>query len=283
MEDLSGFFAENGYLVVRNKIDPEELVKLKAEFARLVEEVPMEELTTIFTSGENQIDEKEKSGDYFLESSDKIRFFLEEKAFDRQTKSLTVPKSLSVNKVGHALYEHNEVFKRFTQLPANVAVAQALGLRAPLVVQSMYITKQPHVGGEVTPHQDSSFIYTTPETCIAFWWPVEAATITNSCIWVIPGSHNVPLKTRMLRSEKKELTFEPALNTLTWPSDDQYIPVEVNAGDIVVLHGRIIHKSGENKSDHSRHAYTIHMTEADSAWDAKNWLQRDSPFPTLYK
>jgi ectoine hydroxylase-related dioxygenase (phytanoyl-CoA dioxygenase family) len=53
-------------------------------------------------------------------------------------------------------------------------------------------------------------------------------------------------------------------------------------GDIVVLHGRIIHKSGENKSDQSRHAYTIHITEADSVWDAKNWLQRESAFPTLY-
>jgi hypothetical protein len=50
----------------------------------------------------------------------------------------------------------------------------------------MYIAKQPHVGGEVTPHQDSTFIYTTPETCVAFWWPVEAATVANSCIWVIP-------------------------------------------------------------------------------------------------
>jgi hypothetical protein len=40
--------------------------KLKIEFSKLVDEVPTEELATIFTSGEEQLKKKEKNGEYFL-------------------------------------------------------------------------------------------------------------------------------------------------------------------------------------------------------------------------
>jgi phytanoyl-CoA hydroxylase len=279
MDNLASF-EKNGYLVVRNCIDPNELTKLKEEFLKLVEEVPIEELTTIFTSGDDQV--AEKSEDYFMGSSDKLRFFLEDKAYDKEKKMLTRPKNQSINKVGHAMFEINKVFKDFTQLPQHIELAKSLNLKNPLVVQSMYITKQPHVGGEVTPHQDSTFIYTEPESCVAFWWPIDGATIENSCIWVVPGSHKGPLKTRMLLQPNKELIFDPLNSALEWPADEEYIPVEVNAGDVVILHGRIIHKSSENKSERSRHAYTIHLTEQECTWDPQNWLQRNSPFPKLY-
>ena len=39
-------------------------------------------------------------------------------------------------------------------------VSRDLGLTTPLAVQSMYIFKQPRIGGEVTPHQDGAFLYT---------------------------------------------------------------------------------------------------------------------------
>lgn len=39
-------------------------------------------------------------------------------------------------------------------------VARDLGLKVPLAVQSMYIFKQPRIGGEVCPHQDGAFLYT---------------------------------------------------------------------------------------------------------------------------
>lgn len=48
-------------------------------------------------------------------------------------------------------------------------VSRDLGLSTPLAVQSMYIFKQPKIGGEVTPHQDGAFLYTvrTPYSCWA--------------------------------------------------------------------------------------------------------------------
>lgn len=53
----------------------------------------------------------------------------------------------------------------------------------------LWLLKQPGIGGEVVPHQDNSFLITEPPTCTGLWLALEDATITNGCIWAIPGSH----------------------------------------------------------------------------------------------
>ncbi len=54
----------------------------------------------------------------------------------------------------------------------------------------MYIFKQAYVGAEVTSHQDSTFLYTTPkQSCLGLWLALDDATLTNGCLWVRPKSH----------------------------------------------------------------------------------------------
>jgi Phytanoyl-CoA dioxygenase (PhyH) len=51
-----------------------------------------------------------------------------------------------------------------------------LGWIDPVVPQSMYIFKQPSIGGIVHSHQDSTFLYTTPyPTCLGLWLPFKMA------------------------------------------------------------------------------------------------------------
>ena len=85
---------------------------------------------------------------YFLASADRVRCFFEEEAFDADG-SLRQPKALSINKIGHALHDLDPVFDRFSRGPRLAALARDLGLAEPLLWQSMYIFKQPGIGGEV--------------------------------------------------------------------------------------------------------------------------------------
>ena len=39
----------------------------------------------------------------------------------------------------------------------------------------MFIPKSPQIGGLVRPHQDSTFIRSTPKPCIALWFALEDA------------------------------------------------------------------------------------------------------------
>ena len=67
----------------------------------------------------------------------------------------------------------------------------------------MYIFKQPRIGGEVLCHQDSTFLYTNPESTVGFWIALEDATINNGCLWVNPGGHKGPLRKLFVRHKDK--------------------------------------------------------------------------------
>ena len=80
-------------------------------------------------------------------------------------------------------------------------LAAALGYNQPLLLQSRYIFKQPDIGGEVTCHQDATFLYTEPMTVTGLWFALEDATLENGCLWAIPGGHKLGLKKRFSRAE----------------------------------------------------------------------------------
>ena len=63
-----------------------------------------------------------------------------------------------------------------------------------------------------------------------------------------------------------------------WP-EDELIPLEVKKGSLIVLNGLLPHRSLENRSSKSRHAYTLHIISADSHYPSDNWLQRSEEMP----
>ena len=57
------------------------------------------------------------------------------------------------------------------------------------------------MGGEVTSHQDSTFLYTTPrQTCLGLWLALQDATLENGCLWVRPASHKEPVRRTFKRN-----------------------------------------------------------------------------------
>ena len=112
---------------------------------------------------------------WFLGSADSVRCFFEEDAFDGNG-GLRQPKALSINKIGHALHELDPVFAAFSHGPDWAELANDLGLEAPQLWQSMFIFKQPGIGGEVRWHQDATFLHSEPITVTGFWIALEDAT-----------------------------------------------------------------------------------------------------------
>ena len=67
-------------------------------------------------------------------------------------------------------------------------LARALGLRQPLLLQSMYLFKQPHIGGEVGWHQDATYLHTGRSTVTGFWIALDDADRDNGCLWPCPAA-----------------------------------------------------------------------------------------------
>ena len=278
-EDQIADFTKNGYLIVENFLTDEECDVLRARCHEIVDKEDFHPTTTFTTTGNSQA-----STDYFLRSGDKIRYFFEEKAVDDEGK-LKVPKHKSLNKIGHALHVLDEEFHKVTFSDKVKGIVRAMGLTHPAVVQSMYIFKQPSFGGSFTPHQDLTFLYNTPNTLVGFWIALEDADIENSCLWFIPGSHERGCLRRIVRTMEdgnlKTVFDGPNLTV----SNDDFVASPVKKGTLVLIHGTVIHKSEENRSDRSRHVYTFHLYDAGrSEWNKDNWLQPMAamPFPHLY-
>jgi phytanoyl-CoA hydroxylase len=213
---------------------------------------------------------------YFLDSATRSSCFFEEEAFDAQGQ-LKQAKALSINKIGHAMHDLDPVFDAFSRGPALDAVARAVGLVEPQIWQSMYIFKQPGIGGEVGWHQDASFFDSTPVTVTTFWFALEDATLDNGCLWVEVGGQRGPLRERFVR--QGDVVTMQKLDATPWPDSRTAVPLEVKAGTLVVFHGLLPHYSAPNRSAHSRHACTLHVTDGRSAYAASNWIQRGAEFP----
>ena len=261
-----------GVLILKDFMPVEECARLRERAKQLVDDFDPTKVRSIFSAKEQtQLNDR-----YFYESGDKIRFFLEYDAFD-ESGELIQAKEDCLNKMGHAMHDLDPVFEAFSYRPELGEIARCLGIADPGLLQSMYIFKPPRIGGEVHFHQDSTFIYTEPESCVGFWFALEDATIENGCMYFIPGQHLGPLKHRNYRVDENSFTIE-TLNDTPWP-EDLKLPAEAAAGTMVMFDGRAPHMSNHNTSDKSRHAYTLHVIDQDCHYPADNWLQRGPDLP----
>jgi len=265
-------YRDVGFLVLEEFVDEATCDQLRARAKELVQEFDPAEVVSIFSTRE----QNRLTDEYFMTSGDKIRFFFEENAFNADG-TLEYEKEKSINKIGHALHDLDPLFDRFSRSDKVRDLAKALGLENALLVQSMYIFKQPNIGGEVTCHQDSTFIYTEPIDIAGLWFALEDATIENGCLWAIPGGHRRGLKSRWLRTHEGRMEFE-VYDTTPWP-EDELVPLEVSKGSLILLHGLLPHRSFENRSPRSRHAYTLHLIGAEAKYPSENWLQRPENMP----
>jgi len=271
-DEMVAAYREAGVLVLRDFVSVAACDDLRRRANELVADFDPEDIRSVFsTTKQTQLDDS-----YFIDSGDKIRFFLEDDAFD-EAGNLRQAKEHSLNKLGHAMHDLDPEFARFSRTPALAEVARRIGFIDPVILQSMYIFKPPNIGGEVVCHQDSTYIYTEPESCIGFWFALEDATLENGCMHFIPGGHRLPLKKRNYRGADGNLVTE-TLDDTPWP-EERKVATEAPAGTLVIFDGRMPHLSAANRSEKSRHAYTLHVIDRKSHYPAENWLQRSDELP----
>lgn len=264
-------YQRDGFLVLADFVRTTACDELRARALELVSDFDPQGIASIFSTHE----QNRLANDYFLKSAARIHFFFEEDAF-LPDGTLKQSKDQSINKIGHALHDLDPVFNEFSRTPELQQLAADLDLVDPLLLQSMYIFKQPRIGGEVGCHQDSTFLYTEPQNIVGLWFALEDATLENGCLWAIPGGHRLGLKQRWRRGVSG-MHFE-TFDSDPWP-EDQLVPLEVSKGSLILLHGLLPHKSLANRSARSRHAYTLHLIDANSSYAADNWLQRPAEMP----
>lgn len=113
-------------------------------------------------------------------------------------------------------------------------------------MQSMLFIKSAGKPGQAW-HQDEDYIPTRDRSLTGGWIALDKANVENGCLWVIPGSH----RDGVLYPQKwhADPRFDCALEAYEFPYKDvEAVPVEVPAGAIVFFNGYLLHRSLPNRA-----------------------------------
>ncbi len=271
--EQSASWNDDGFVVLPGFVSTGQISTLTDRIGELIAAFTLSPgaATTVFSTTE----QTHAQDEYFLTSGGTIRPFFEDGAFDTEG-NLQVPMDRALNKLGHAMHDLDPVFDGFSRTPELATLATDLGFVDPLLLQSMVIFKPPHIGGEVICHCDHTFLWTEPQTVAGFWFALDDATVDNGCLWVTPGGHHQPARTRF-RIDGTGTTTD-VIDPVPYEMDG-LVPVEVEAGTLIAFSGLLPHWSAPNTSDDSRLAYTLHMIDGTADYLEDNWLQRGPDLP----
>ncbi len=137
---------------------------------------------------------------------------------------------------------------------------------------SQFIFKNPAAWGQPW-HQDAFYFPFDRTPQVGFWLAVTEATLENGCLWVLPGSHREPVHEHV--PDRR-----PSANVGYVEIVDQDFggeqPVTMSAGDLLVFHSHLMHRSKDNRSDHVRAAMVYHLaehgTQASSSTPVNDWM-----------
>lgn len=108
-------------------------------------------------------------------------------------------------------------------------------------------------------HQDSFYFRFDRAPQVGIWLAVTEATLENGCLHVVPGSHRQPVHAHVPdRRPGANLGYVEIVDYDMSAS----IPVEMKAGDLLVFHSHLMHRSTDNESTGLRAAMVYHLAAA---------------------
>jgi ectoine hydroxylase-related dioxygenase (phytanoyl-CoA dioxygenase family) len=152
----------------------------------------------------------------------------------------------------HNLIEQHPTFREMAGDQTVVDLAElALGYE-PLYYRAISTLKHPSVGSAFPWHQDFAYWGKGRPDMIGIWIALHDATTENGCLEIIPKSH----RWGVLPYEENN----PGNPILSDEQEAGRIPAEVKAGDALLFHALLVHRSSPNQSEKERCAVIFEYT-----------------------
>ena len=146
------------------------------------------------------------------------------------------------------MFHHPPYFRAFGGHPAICDVIGSLFQDGVQMFSDTVFMKPAHHGIEAALHQDTAFWPKLEPNAINFWLAVDAATVENGCLHLIPETHahdlrhhDHPTQGHLLHDHEVDLSRQ--------------IACECASGDAIFFDSGLVHRSYPNRSGHSRRAY----------------------------
>jgi phytanoyl-CoA hydroxylase len=130
----------------------------------------------------------------------------------------------------------------------------------PLAHHNCVMTKMPRFSSETGWHQDIRYWSFPRPELITAWLALGDERVDNGCLWVIPGTHRETFAPGQF-DEARFLRTDLAENETTLR---RKIPVELEAGDVLLFHCLTFHAAGQNQSDAGKYSVVFTFRAADN-------------------
>jgi phytanoyl-CoA hydroxylase len=137
----------------------------------------------------------------------------------------------------------NEAFER--------VVRAVLGDGEVALYRATLFTKSARGGTALPWHQDGgSFWGLDRDPELQIWTAIDDATFASGCVEVIDGSHKGGLATPLGGTIPRDILLRAR-------ADERKLPLPASAGDVLLIHNHLWHRSGNNTSGRPRRAFTV--------------------------
>lgn len=154
--------------------------------------------------------------------------------------------------------EHDAIFRDYLLDPVFEDICRrTYGEHTPVALfRAMFMNKPANRGTFLPWHQDR-WTSMDRDPHITVWTALDPATRQNGCVQVIPGSHRHGLINPTHPSGFLSKAQAAAICT-----PDRIVYVELEPGEVVLLHNYLLHASDVNRSAQSRRAFSVCYMEA---------------------
>ncbi|MDX1682102.1 MAG: phytanoyl-CoA dioxygenase family protein [Phycisphaeraceae bacterium] len=168
--------------------------------------------------------------------------------------------------------EFDPFFLRYMQRPLFRDICErAYGEDTPISCFRAMFMNKPSKRGTFLPWHQDRWTDLTADPLVTVYTAVDAATKENGCVQYIPASHG-----ELINPEHNSgfLTEEQA-DALCPPEKREFL--ELEAGEVALLHNWTLHGSDVNRSDQSRRAFSVCYMPAETRSRSS-----DSTFPVIF-
>lgn len=156
---------------------------------------------------------------------------------------------------------HDPLFRDYAATPKLLDVLE--GLIGPDIKSflTMFIYKPPGVDAVHDYHQDGYYFPFGPhDLVLGTWIPLDHADADNGTLSVIPGSHKLGIM-------KHELPAGTEINAgifgvQGYVGHPTEVTLDLQPGDGVFFHSRMLHATGPNKTERHRRVLTVHYASS---------------------
>lgn len=159
----------------------------------------------------------------------------------------------------------DEYFRRYPATDSILDVCESLVGPDLMAFLVMMIYKPPRMEEAVHHyHQDALYFPFGPhDDVLGSWVALDRTDRDNGTLRVIPGSH----KGELHQHKKPEGDVNLGIFGVPGYDDDpNEVVVELEPGDGIFFHSRLLHKTGGNKTDRHRRVMTVHYASARCQW-----------------